>query len=87
MPDDMPADFNDGKGADIVVANILAGPLGMLAPLLAGYCKPNGEIALSGIIRSQADDLRAIYEQWFTMDGLAIRDEDWCRLSGRKKEA
>ena len=84
MPDDMPADFNNGEGADVVVANILAGPLGQLAPLLAGYCKPAGEIALSGIILSQVDELRAIYEQWFTMDGLATRDEDWCRLSGRK---
>lgn len=87
MPDDMPADFNGGEGADVVVANILAGPLGQLAPLLAGYCKPGGEIALSGIIRSQTDELRSIYEQWFTMDGLATRDEDWCRLSGHKHEA
>ena len=73
----------NGSGKS-TLANILAGPLGQLAPLLAGYCKPGGEIALSGIILSQTDELRAIYEQWFTMDGLATRDEDWCRLSGRK---
>lgn len=80
MPEDMPS-----ITADVVVANILAGPLGMLAPTLAGICRSGGDIALSGIILSQVDELREIYGQWCDMDGLATRDEDWCRLSGRKR--
>lgn len=80
LPEDFPA-----ITADVVVANILAGPLGQLAPTLAGYCLPGSQIALSGIIQPQVADLKTIYEQWFTMDGLATRDEDWCRLSGTRR--
>lgn len=79
MPEDMPA-----ISADVIVANILAGPLAMLAPALTAYSHPGTRIALSGIIRSQVDDLREVYSQWFDMDGLAIKDEDWCRLSGTR---
>ena len=71
----------------MVVANILAGPLGMLAPTLTSFLKPGGDIALSGIITSQVDELREIYGQWCDMDGLGIKDEDWCRLSGHKRPA
>jgi ribosomal protein L11 methyltransferase len=78
-PDDMPA-----TGADVIVANILAGPLGALAPTLARLCLPGGVIALSGIIQPQVPELKAIYGEWFDMDGLAIKEEDWCRLSGRR---
>lgn len=80
MPEDMP-----GITADVIVANILAGPLAMLAPTLAGYCRSGGEIALSGIIQPQVEELKQVYGQWFVMDGLAIKEEDWCRLSGRKQ--
>jgi ribosomal protein L11 methyltransferase len=77
MPDAMPA-----VTADVIVANILAGPLAMLAPALAGHSRPGTQIALSGIIRPQVDELRRVYGQWFGMDGLAVKEEDWCRLSG-----
>lgn len=80
MPEDMPV-----ISADVIVANILAGPLAMLAPTLTSYSHPGTQIALSGIIRSQVDELREVYRQWFDMDGLAIKDEDWCRLSGTRR--
>ncbi|MFZ5560065.1 MAG: 50S ribosomal protein L11 methyltransferase [Pseudomonadota bacterium] len=80
MPEDMPA-----ISADVIVANILAGPLAVLAPDLAGHSRGGGEIALSGIIRPQVDELRKVYGEWFDMDGLATREEDWCRLSGRRR--
>lgn len=80
MPDDMPA-----LQADVIVANILAGPLAMLAPIMAEHCHPGSRIALSGIIRPQVDELREVYNQWFDMDGLAIKEEDWCRLSGTRR--
>lgn len=78
-PEDMPAVV-----ADVIVANILAGPLAMLAPTLADHVKSGGDIALSGIIQPQVEELKEVYGQWFDMNGLAIKEEDWCRLSGRK---
>lgn len=81
MPEDMPS----GIKADIIVANILAGPLAMLAPTLAAHSKATSQIALSGIIRPQVDELRGVYSEWFDMDGLAIKEEDWCRLSGTRR--
>lgn len=80
LPEDMPE-----LQADVVVANILAGPLIQLAPKLAGHTKPGGVIALSGLIRPQVDDVRDAYSGDFDMDGLAIREEDWCRLSGTRR--
>lgn len=81
MPEDLPA-----IKADVIVANILAGPLAQLSPILAEHCKPGGFIALSGIIKPQVEDLKTVYQQWFNMTGLAIKEEDWCRLSGQKQD-
>ncbi|MDP1540782.1 MAG: 50S ribosomal protein L11 methyltransferase [Moraxellaceae bacterium] len=78
MPEDMPS-----VKADVVVANILAGPLAQLASTLTGFLKPSGQLALSGIITSQVDELVSAYSPWLALDTLAIKDEDWCRLSGR----
>lgn len=70
----------DGK-ADIVLANILAGPLMELAPRLAAYLEPGGRIALSGILTEQAQTLQKHYAQWF--DQLEIvKKDDWCCISG-----
>lgn len=81
MPEDMPSAIK----ADIIVANILAGPLAMLAPTLASHTLADSQIALSGIIQPQVDELRSVYSEWFDMDGLAIKEEDWCRLSGKRR--
>ncbi|MGY3914559.1 50S ribosomal protein L11 methyltransferase [Aeromonas australiensis] len=79
LPTDQPQDVE----ADVVVANILAGPLRELAPLIAGHGKPGSLMALSGVLESQAAELETIYGQWFEMDQTAVKEE-WCRLSGRK---
>lgn len=79
----LPAEQPEGLLADVVVANILAGPLRELAPLIAGLGKPGSLMALSGVLESQAPELETIYGQWFEMDPTAIKEE-WCRLSGRK---
>ncbi|MFM5818823.1 50S ribosomal protein L11 methyltransferase [Aeromonas sanarellii] len=79
LPTDQPQDVE----ADVVVANILAGPLRELAPLIAGHGKPGSLMALSGVLESQAQELELIYGQWFDMDPTAVKEE-WCRLSGRK---
>ena len=79
----LPADQPQDVEADVVVANILAGPLRELAPLIAGHGKAGSLMALSGVLESQAPELETIYGQWFEMDRTAVKEE-WCRLSGRK---
>lgn len=69
---------------DLVVANILTNPLRMLAPLLAGATKQGGQIVLSGILQEQADDVMAIYAQWFDLNPPVFED-GWSCLSGRKR--
>lgn len=69
---------------DILVANILAGPLIELAPLLAGLVKEGGAIALSGILPEQADAVSTAYSEWFAM--LPAKELDgWVRLEGIKQ--
>ena len=69
--------------ADIIVANILSSALKVLAPVLASYCKKNGKIALSGILRNQEKEITDIYSKWFSMKKSSYKDE-WVCLSGIK---
>lgn len=68
---------------DIVVANILTNPLKAMAPLLAGKVRAGGHLVLSGILAEQAEDVMAIYRQWFVFDPPAT-DEGWVRLAGTR---
>lgn len=70
--------------ADVLLANILAGPLVILAERFAGRVKPGGTVVLSGILREQADEVRAAYEPWFDMAPTTVL-EDWVRLEGRRR--
>jgi ribosomal protein L11 methyltransferase len=70
--------------ADMLVANILAGPLGELAPQFAPCLRPGNAFALSGILRGQEDELLARYGEWFDNLQVAQR-EDWLRISGTRK--
>ena len=69
--------------ADITVANILANPLRMLAPLLASHTRPGGSIALSGILEDQAESVAAAYATWAPLE-VAGRDSGWVLLAGRR---
>ena len=69
--------------AQIVVANILANPLTVLAPLLARLTRSGGRIALSGILVEQADAVLEAYAPKFTMTRAAT-DEGWVLLTGRR---
>ncbi|WP_438970755.1 50S ribosomal protein L11 methyltransferase [Methylophaga sp.] len=68
---------------DLLLANILAGPLQTLAPRFANLCKPTAEIVLSGILQTQADDVMDSYKAWFAMQP-ATQKEDWIRLTGSR---
>lgn len=72
------------KQFDIVMANILSGPLAELAPSLASYTKTGGKIVLSGILEQQAESVRTVYQQWFEMEPVVIHD-GWAMITGRKK--
>lgn len=68
----------------IVTANILAGPLIELSPMIAGHVAPGGQLALSGILANQANDVLEAYQaQGLIMAEPAIR-EGWVRLSGMR---
>ncbi|MBL4712404.1 MAG: 50S ribosomal protein L11 methyltransferase [Gammaproteobacteria bacterium] len=69
---------------DVVVANILSGPLAELAPLLASHTRINGHIVLSGILKEQAKSILKTYCKFFTMDKPRVED-DWVLLHGTKK--
>ncbi|MBP4049258.1 50S ribosomal protein L11 methyltransferase [Chromobacterium violaceum] len=77
---------NPAAQYDVVLANILANPLRMLGDLLASHVKTGGRIVLSGILAEQADELSAIYSQWFEMDP-PVFDEGWTRLTGTRRAA
>jgi ribosomal protein L11 methyltransferase len=69
--------------ADVVMANILAGPLEQLAPRLAQLTKANGRIVLSGILTEQATAVHNRYATWFDMQPITTQG-DWARLSGNR---
>ena len=77
-----PEQLSDSGDYPIVTANILAGPLVELAPMIAGHVAPGGRIALSGVLANQADEVYEAYAaQGIAMDEPVIR-EGWVRLSG-----
>lgn len=79
LPEDCPT-----EQADIMLANILAGPLAELAPALNALTKPGGLLCLSGILDIQANAVMDAYKEWFIFDPIAQKDE-WARLTARKK--
>jgi ribosomal protein L11 methyltransferase len=69
--------------ADILLANILAGPLIELAAHFAALVAPQGRIVLSGILAEQEVDVATRYARWFDMKNRRDRD-GWLRLSGQR---
>jgi ribosomal protein L11 methyltransferase len=74
----------DPDSADVLVANILAGPLVELAPRFAGALVAGGHLALSGLLDGQADAVTAAYRPWFHIEITATRD-GWALLGGRRR--
>lgn len=79
LPEQMPA-----VPADVLVANILAGPLVSLAPQLASLVKPGGLLALSGILAEQTEEILQAYQGDFELDPVAEQD-GWIRVSGKRR--
>jgi ribosomal protein L11 methyltransferase len=72
--------------ARITVANILANPLRMLAPLLGAHTAAGGALALSGILESQADEVIGSYAPFAALS-VAGRDSGWVLLAGTRHAA
>ncbi|MEO7402068.1 MAG: 50S ribosomal protein L11 methyltransferase [Burkholderiales bacterium] len=70
--------------ADIVVANILANPLKVLAPALARLVVPGGRLALAGLLAEQADELVGVYRPYFDLQPYATQD-GWTCLAGERR--
>jgi ribosomal protein L11 methyltransferase len=67
--------------ADVLVANILANPLKLLAPLLASRVRRGGRLALSGILPSQASEIEGCYAPWIEF-APCMESEGWACLAG-----
>jgi ribosomal protein L11 methyltransferase len=72
---DLPGD------ADLLLANILCGPLCELAPRFAALTRPGGKIVLAGLLSTQADEVMQAHATWFDISPFATRD-GWTALSG-----
>jgi ribosomal protein L11 methyltransferase len=81
----------DVQGVDVecllpaycVMANILAGPLIELAAKLTAACEPGGYLLLSGLLKTQAYEVKAAYACGFDMVQVVERD-DWCCIYARR---
>jgi ribosomal protein L11 methyltransferase len=65
----------------LVLANILATPLKLLAPLLCSHVERGGDLLLAGILERQTDELMAAYASWLALDAVD-RDEGWVLMRG-----
>jgi ribosomal protein L11 methyltransferase len=77
---ELPAD------ADLVMANILCGPLCELAPRFASLLRPGGRIVLAGLLSTQADEVMQEHAPWFDVTPFASRD-GWTALTGVRSSA
>jgi ribosomal protein L11 methyltransferase len=73
----------DASAMDLLIANILAGPLVELAPRFAELVRPDGQILLSGILDTQVEEIQSAYRPFFKLDPASYRDQ-WVCISGNR---
>jgi ribosomal protein L11 methyltransferase len=71
------------RHTDLLLANILSGPLVELAPLFADILRPTGALVLSGLMEQEVSEVELAYEAWFDMSTFGVR-ESWVCLWGRR---
>ena len=81
LPNEAPQELAAETKYDIVMANILANPLQVLAPALVNKIRPGGQIVLSGVLARQADEVIATYSQWLKLT-VWRESEGWVCLHG-----
>jgi ribosomal protein L11 methyltransferase len=67
----------------LVLANILATPLKLLAPLLSGFVAPGGSLVLAGILERQADELITAYKPWLALQ-VSDHEDGWILMTARR---
>ncbi len=67
----------------LVIANILAQPLKLLAPLLCAHVAPGGNLILAGILSRQADELKAAYAPWLALE-VTDEEDGWILMTARR---
>jgi ribosomal protein L11 methyltransferase len=70
----------------VVLANILATPLKLLAPLLCDRLRPGGQLVLAGILERQAAELKAAYAPWLSLQVGDVQ-EGWILMTGQRPPA
>ena len=86
LPDDAVPMLGADARYDIVMANILANPLQVLAPALVQRIRPGGQIVLSGVLSRQADEVIATYSEWLTLS-VWKESDGWVCLSGKLEDS
>ncbi|HEV7855519.1 MAG TPA: 50S ribosomal protein L11 methyltransferase [Herminiimonas sp.] len=81
LPDEF-ASSGHAHAFDVVVANILANPLKLMAPMLSARVKPGGRLVLSGVLATQSEEVIAAYAPFLPLSVWAER-EGWVALAGR----
>ena len=81
LPNDNAQELAAETKYDIVMANILANPLQVLAPALVNKIRPGGQIVLSGVLARQADEVIATYSQWLKLS-IWKENDGWVCLHG-----
>ncbi|WP_312844216.1 50S ribosomal protein L11 methyltransferase [Diaphorobacter nitroreducens] len=66
-----------------VLANILATPLKVLAPLLSGHVAQGGHLVLAGILERQAEELQEAYAPWLQLQ-VSDREDGWILMTARR---
>lgn len=69
----------------LVIANILASPLKLLAPLLCAHVAPGGHLILAGILSRQADELKAAYAPWLALE-VSDEEDGWILMTAQRPE-
>jgi ribosomal protein L11 methyltransferase len=85
LPNENALELAAGAKYDIVMANILANPLQVLAPALVNKMRPGGKIVLSGVLARQAEEVIATYSQWLSLS-VWKESEGWVCLQGALPE-
>ncbi|HET6787851.1 MAG TPA: 50S ribosomal protein L11 methyltransferase, partial [Aquabacterium sp.] len=81
----LPDLVGEAEGAyPVVLANILATPLKMLAPLLAGHVAPGGHLVLAGILARQEDELKQAYAGVGLQLHVANAEDGWILMTAQK---
>ncbi len=67
----------------LVIANILASPLKLLAPLLCAHVARGGHLILAGILSRQADELKAAYAPWLALQ-VSDEEDGWILMTAQR---